>query len=257
MILSWTTSKTVVSRIMRNIKGVEAEYMDDIPEWIAEGIRKMKTKYSLEVAYKDVQLQFHIAKLHCPGEAIITVDYCGHELDYKPMEGHAHRHDWWEDTFIKDMFRSGVPLTDTAGNIISDLDSYEGKNPFPRDIIQKEQRPNHNAWYTINYNKIQSSLCDEIVRVWYMRLPVDEDNFPMIPDVEEYEEALYRYCRMMLIEAGFEDKVFNHGMAQGEWEKASNRAIGAITYPTERQVHDTVMRHLNIFPHDYNWGAIL
>jgi len=36
MIVNWISSKEVVSRVMRNIKGVQAEYMDDILEWIPD-----------------------------------------------------------------------------------------------------------------------------------------------------------------------------------------------------------------------------
>ena len=41
------------------------------------------------------------------------------------------------------------------------------------------------------------------------------NGYPIVPDNEHVLEATcYRYCRMMLIEAGYEDKVMNYTMAK-------------------------------------------
>jgi hypothetical protein len=258
MITSWISSREVVSRVLRNIKGVEADYVDSIPEWIGEGVRKLKTKYSLKIRAIDVQLYFHVAKFKIPSESIMYVTCKRGKLRY--WEGaelaggidHRHRGSWLENVFV-----SGVPIYSTTGDPIQSLDDYTGGNPFPRDIIEPLSTMGwaEGEWWKMNGPDLQSSLKDEKLTIWYMSIPTDEQNFPIIPDNEYYMECLYWYNRMKLIEAGFEDKVFNHGMAQAEWEKWWARAIADVTYPTVSQMEEQIQRHLNLFPHEYHWGA--
>lgn len=256
MVTSWTTSKLVVSRIMRNIRGVEAEYKDDIPEWIAEGVRKLKTKYSLEIKHKDLEIQFHLSNLNIPAESILQVEWNGGKLQYNP-DGKNHQDMLRRNSFIQNLFISQSPIYSTTGDPLTTLDDYTGGNPFPRDIIvHLNSLPwIEGQWWYLNGNKIQTSMDCACVRVWYMAIPTDEENFPLIPDVENYQEALYWYNRMKLIEAGFEDKVVNHTMANQHFEKYAGRAIADITYPTVEQMEEQIYRHLNLFPHEYNWGA--
>lgn len=253
MILTWTTSKIVVSRIMRNIKGVEAEYMESFPEWIAEAVRKMRTNYSLEIKHKDIDIEFFQGKLDCPGEAIICVEHCGTKLRYNNSDGQRFHN--CEDDFISNLFLSINPIYTAAGDLVDEADP---RSKFPRDIIVHMDALNWHGslWYNLNYNKLQTNLKCGTVRVWYSALPTDPDdwNFPMIPDVENYLEAVYWYCRMKLIEAGFEDKIFSHDVADGKWEMFSGRAIADITYPTPDQVEASIARHcVLMFPSEYNW----
>jgi len=256
MVTAWTSSKLVVSRILRNIKGVEADYVDSIPEWIAEGVRKLKTKYSLEIRCKEVNIKFHLSNLNIPAESIFSVTSGGGRLKYN-VEGMNYQNFHARNNFLENLFVSDVPIYSTAGDPIQSLDDYTGGNPFPRDIIQRLYTLpwiEHEWWY-LNGTKIQTSMECATIRVWYRTIPVDEHNFPLIPDVEHYQEALYWYNRMKLIEAGFEDKVMNHQMAKAEWNDWAGKAISQISYPTVEQMDEQIMRHLNMFPHEYHWGA--
>ncbi|CAM6001148.1 unnamed protein product [Sphagnum balticum] len=87
----------------------------------------------------------------------------------------------------------------------------------------------------MNGRYLQTSVREGWLTVWVQDIPRDEDYYPLIPTDEHVQEAVYRYCRMMLIEAGYEDKVFNHNMAVAAWDKASGQAISAMTFPTPGQ----------------------
>lgn len=262
MIFNWTTSKVVVSRIFRNTKGIDSSYSDDLPEWVAEAVRKLKTKYSLQVQHKMVDIDFFQGKIDFPGESLICVEHHGYKLRYNNSDGKEYPGNC-NDDFISNLFLSVNPIYTAAGDLNDDT---VPRSVFPRDIIVSLNNLGWHPelWYKLNYNKLQTNLrfenplqypnqCPQL-KVWYLGLPVDPDdnNFPMIPDVEEYLEAVYWYCRMKLIEAGYEDKVFNHGMAKTSWHEESGRAINAISYPTPDQVQASIERHCQLmFPSEW------
>ena len=289
MIVNWISSKEVVSRVMRNIKGVQAEYMDDILEWIPEALLKMKTQYSVSSRAYILPIVNHQAIIPTRIEGLLGVTYKGHRLQYNDKGNMIPHH---PSSAGYSLFQSNIPINgpmtniqySSSGDVIpaatnsafprDSVDMYKDdtdsqpvdgytdpnvlgyvNNPFPRDTgvppsLQDLDLPWHpNAWYKINGKFLQTSLKYGEVKVWVQELPVDEESYPFIPDMELVKEAIYRYCRMMLIEAGFEDKVFSHDKAYLAWENAADRAITAMSFPTPDQVESSIHRHLdNFFP---------
>jgi len=92
----------------------------------------------------------------------------------------------------------------------------------------------HTYYTELDY--LNTSLCDGTVRVFYKALPTDEDGFPLIPDNEDYKEALYWYVRGKMIGTGYEDTVFKYADCEARYEKHAVRAIGQIRYPSVDQM---------------------
>lgn len=247
MILQWGTSGTVISRIYRNIKGIEAEYNDDILEWIPEALLKMKTKYSLEYKPYAIEVVQNQAKLPCKIEGLIGVSYKGRPMAYNDGHGtHKHHH----NSAGVSLFQSLNPIYTSSGDISA---GDEGRSHFPTDVIVMFDRDCwEEHWYKMNGRYLQTSVKEGWISVWVQDIPRDENYYPLIPTDEYVQEAIYRYCRMMLIEAGYEDKVFSHNTAAMAWEKAAGQAISAMTFPTPDQVEASIHRHLdNYFPDSY------
>lgn len=249
MILSWTSSEPVVSRIMRNIKGIPAEYMDDILEWIPEAVSKMQTKYTLEYKDYDIQIEHHQGLLPCKIEGLMCVLYNGCQLSYYG-EGIRRYH---PSSAAGKLFNSVVPIYTSSGDL-SDGDT--GRSKFPRDVIVAMDTDfDESNWYRVNVKILQTSIECGCVKAWVQQIPKDESGYPLIPGNEHFLEAIYRYCRMMLIETGFEDKVMNIQMATHKWEDAKDRAIAAVCFPTPDQVKSSNERHLqNFFPDDFSYN---
>jgi hypothetical protein len=241
MIVGWISSETVVSRLYRNTKGIEATYNDDILEWIPEALLKMKTKQSLEVRPCVIQIDHNQGKLPCGIEGLLCVTLNGFKLNYyNNTDGRTEHH---PSSLGYSLFRSINPIYTSSGDISA---GDEGRSKFPTDVIVAWNMDcdEHN-WYKVNGRFIQTSLrCGEIT-AWVQTIPIDENGYPLVPDNEFVHEAIYRYCRLMLIEAGYEDKIISHERAEMAWNRASIIAINDMTYPTPDQVESSIHRHLD------------
>jgi len=243
MILSWISSKEVIGRILRNTKGVQAEYMDDILEWIPEALLKMKTVYSVESRSYKIELLNHQAKLPCRIEGLLCVSHHGQRLNYYD-KGRIEHH---PESAGFSVFKSTLPIYTSSGDI---ADENVAASRFPRDFVEVLKSECHpDAWYKVNGKFLESSIkCGELT-VWVQEIPKDEEGNPLVPDNEYYGEAIYRYCRMMLIEAGYEDKIISHRDAVAMWTDAAGKAISDTCFPTPDQVESSIHRHLdNFFP---------
>ena len=290
MIVSWISSRELVSRILRNIKGVQAEYMDSILEWIPEALLKMKTQYSVGTRSYILPIINHQAVMPTRIEGLVSITYKGHRLQYNDRGNLIHHH---PSSAGVSLFQSNIPINGpmtniqytSSGDVIpastnsafprDSVDAYQEdydgandnagytqagvlnytNNPYPRDTgitpsIQDLNLPWHpDMWYKVHGKFLQTSLKYGEVKIWVQEQLADEEGYPFMPGNELAQDAIYRYCRMMLIEAGFEDKVFSHKTALDAWETSANRAIADMTFPTPGQVESSVYRHLdNFFP---------
>ncbi len=241
MILQWTSSSIVVSRILRNIKGVDAAYMDDILEWIPEALLKMKTQYSLEVRPYEIQIEHYQGKLPCKIEGLICVMYNGYRLNYYDKGGKRQHH----PNSAGMLFKSTIPIYTSSGDLSQ---GDEGRSKFPTDVVTAMDTDcDEHSWYKVNGRYLETSVECGCLKVWVQEIIKDNEGYPLIPDNEYYLEAVYRYCRMMLIEAGYEDKIFNHTQATAKWEEYAGKAISDTCFPTPDQVESSIHRHLDDF----------
>lgn len=244
MILNWGPAEPVVSRVMRNMKGVGADYMEDIKEWIAEAIGKMKTPYTVSITPNRIQVRNHRAKLPCKIQGLVLVEHRGCRLTIMEQGGQSHHHH--RDSAGSNIFKSIVPIYTSSGDL---TDVNDGRSKYPRDLVVSLDRLeiDWKNWYRINGPYLETNIEQGELMVWTAGMPKDQNGFPLVPEVEEYEEAIYRYIRMMLIEAGYEDKVMSHASSKQLWEEASGRAISAVSFPTPEETAASINRNVRLF----------
>lgn len=247
MIVKWTTVKPVIARIVRNVRNIDSDYMADLPEWIAEGIFKLKTHYQLELRQSTVTIKFHKGMLPCEMEALSAVTYNGMRIlpgdTTGPLEGVQNT-------------TEGFYSVLKAPSSITELDETDINNlPFYLATVEQLSIAgiNYGIKYRLNYNKLETNMEAGELQVWYWSVPVDEDNFPMVPDHEDYQTALYWYCRMMMIGAGHQDLVFNYDKCEYNWEKYAARAIHSVSYPSPDEKQRNIINNVSLIPHQYDW----
>ncbi len=107
-------------------------------------------------------------------------------------------------------------------------------------------------WYYTELDHIVTSMSDTWIRIHFKAMPVDGNGLPLIPDEENYKEALYYYVRAKMIGAGYEDRQFREDVLMDRFEKYAQRARSRITYPSLDQMEEKVGRmNKLIFPENY------
>jgi len=249
MIVSWITVKPVIARILRNTKGVDSDLLNDIPDWIGEGIFKLKTHYQLQLRVGQYPINYHMVNMPCKIDSLAAVVYKGQRLmpgdtsGLMPSNVSANT-----DSPFMSVIRFPANVQDIEE---TDINNY----PFYLSTVERlnDMPSSGNQFYRVNYNKIETSIESGDLTLWYWTVPVDAEGLPMVPDNEDYQTALYWYVRMMMIGAGFEDRVFSHDKCEAEWTMYSARAINQITYPTPDEKMRTIMNTTGLIPNTLDW----
>lgn len=106
--------------------------------------------------------------------------------------------------------------------------------------------------YYTEMDWINTSLCDGTIRIFYKALPTDEYGFPLIPDNEDYKEAIYWYVRGKMIGTGYKDTVYDVKYCDEKFWHHAARAMGQIRYPSVDKVETwTEISTRLILPDDY------
>lgn len=103
-------------------------------------------------------------------------------------------------------------------------------------------------YYNIEMGFITTSFQDGSADIFYAAQPVDIDGLPLIPDNEDYKEALAYYCRAKMVGCGYKDPVFSEQVLMERFEKHAARAIGAIRYPSVDSMEQKVTTMVNFIP---------
>jgi hypothetical protein len=91
-------------------------------------------------------------------------------------------------------------------------------------------------YYRLEGNCINFPIADCEVTLITKRLKVDSRGLPMIPDNENYKEAVYWYVRAKMIESGYVDPVFNWTDCIKNHQLYGARAISEIRYPSTAEM---------------------
>lgn len=224
----------VIGRIIRNTRIQDSSYIDDIFDWVSEAVHKMQSEHVLIPKRAKVQVCFHKIELPKDLESLEAVVSNGSRLMYGGP-GMA-------DT------KTHVPSRYTAQTIIMAARPHDLPNEdFPYDIDTVVQYPDTmtfqvaydgmecstEQWYTKSSNNhLNCSIEDGWVYIYYWAYDKDCNGIIMIPDNEDFKEAIYWYVRMKLIESGWQDPVFQYGDVRASWNEYGPRGANAVAFTT-------------------------
>ena len=246
MIFKYTSVKEVMGRVIRDVGNkLPSHYTDSMIEWLHEGIMQLETKYQLlEKSTKNLGEQ----------GCLVTQNHV------VPLPSGLHTLLAVEDEFgrrvrtasdITDMTNQSTAFNTTLigarpTNFQVDVQQHVGTNPVVSgpassvpfdgsDLIPSEG--GSFEWsYKIQGNMLQTSVQCMFVKLHYLALPMDEEGYMNVPDVEEYKQALTFYCMRQLIGAGFAHPIWNGPPGWNHYnsmfEKYAGRALGVIKYPS-------------------------
>jgi hypothetical protein len=239
------SAKEILARVIRSVGyKLPSTYHDDILEWIPEGMGMIQVTNSLittstgcQGEQDEIIVKNHCAELPCGFVSILAVeDENGYRVpeggditDFRKQSSQRHIGLTGNDHARINVFnvnpfnhqtQNGVPTTKPGSSIPL----------YGEDLIKTDVSINAPKYYRIKGNYIQTSFESGFIRIHYNSIPVDKEGYPLIPDNENYKQALEWHIIRRLIGAGYEHKVFNYQYANEQFELYAARGMGEVSY---------------------------
>jgi hypothetical protein len=233
----------IVGRLIRNTRLTDTAYHDDIFTWITEACADMKTKWVLRQVFFDQNVYFYKAEMPCGLKVLTAVEYKGERLPQRNHATHA--------AVRPEEIPTGQVAWISAPPPVKKFYTQTGSPEY----IEIEDV----TWLPVNYctsgdwyqedgpGYIAVSFKEGLIRFHYKEVPHDKDGFPLIPDQENYKEALYWYCRMKMIESGWVDPVFTWETCYQNYAVNAERGRAATKYPSTARA-DTMADMMTLIP---------
>lgn len=240
---AYCSMRDVIGRVIRNTRITDPSYIADIHEWIYEAMEMLETEQTLKGGSSVLQVKFHKAKLPCGIREIDFVVYNGHRL----REG---RNQAFLDNGIANHDETNGPQV--FQSLVDKIQPVENHLLYTAEIKAIADCPVHKEeYYFIDMGVLNTSFEDGEVKIYHQTVPVDSDNMPLIPDTQNYKQALYWYCRAMLIGAGYNDKLFTHQQCLEYFEVIyAPRALAEIRMPSPEQMERRRSTFVRLMPNE-------
>jgi hypothetical protein len=230
MIYKSCSIEQVIARIIRNTRINDVSYIQDMNEWIPEAMGLMKTQYQHVPTFQTINVDFHKAKLPCDLASLEAVIHNGVRVETTTA-------------LVRPRAKEQVLPTTDSTNVFTSTTVQETTpdgnhivwNPSivsTQTLLDVKSIKKGEEWYNIELDYLNTSICEGPVTLYYLAIPTDENGLPLIPDNEDYKQALYYYVRAMMWGTGYEDKLFNYETLMQRFEVHAARAMGQIRYPS-------------------------
>lgn len=229
-----TSMREVVGMVIRNTGVQDSGYISSMHEWIFDAMNQLETSFSLAGKCEDLTVKFHKAKLPCELEYIDAVSYNGQRLKENRTALPASKH-----TLSSVSSNIGLQTFDSALIQIEPITDHKLYYSTLSQVQSTSEHTNHYYYTELGY--INTSFAEGKVRIFYQAIPVDADDMPLIPDNQNYKNALYWYCRAMMIGAGWKDRIFTWEACMKNFEDLyAPRALAEIRMPSPDQMEKRV-----------------
>jgi hypothetical protein len=240
----FVSGKEILARLIRATgKRLPSEYHDDILEWVAEGLGMLQVTNTLLLTSTgdidcpdEIEIRNHCAELPCGFQFMEAVE---DENGLRLPEG-SDKTDYTRPTTLR--HRNIVDARVSAFNVnpyqhqTSDgLPTDEPSASFPflgEDIEPTTEVRQTKHYYNLSGNHIHTSFEEGFVKLHYWTTPVCKEGFPMIPDNENFKQAMEFHVLRRLLGAGYEHPVFTYDYVDKQFELYAVRGMNEVSYPS-------------------------
>lgn len=230
----------VIGAIIRNTRVQDSAYIIDMHTWIPEAMDLMHLSHQLSQEYADVPIKFHKGKLPCGLIYLDAVEHQGRRLPVGNSVKNIHvsqanrRPEQNPPVFTSGVTKTAVP----DGNYI-----------YQSTLEKVQILPYHiKHYYQLEMDHILTSFENGHVRIFFQQAPHDERGLPLIPDNQNFKQAIYWYVRAMMIGAGFQDNVFKEQVCTDRFDFYMGRAVAEIEYPSPDDMEHRVNTFRRFIP---------
>lgn len=206
------SSKSVIAKVFRDLRIQRSDWVSDGIEWIGEALDAIGTPGQLVDKARILKTSSHRAPMPQDLYMLKGVYY-----------GHGNKNEKASNLTLEDF-----PLMMKYGN--------EELHPALMEEDKNQESGatrSTNETYLINGKYIQTSFESDYIALFYKAFPVDDDGFPMLPDMYEFNQALYWYIVMKLLEGGMKHPSGEIGwqVARKEWLRYCGQARAQSNMP--------------------------
>jgi len=236
---AYTSLRDVIGNVIRNTRIQDSSYIADMHEWLYEAIDQLETQFTLVGKVETLKVNFHKAKLPCGLKILDAVQYGGVRLPEGKGVRLAHKDHPVTSTIQPSVFQT----------VVGKFEVLQNHEFYATQLIQLNMLQMHGShYYYTEMGTLNTSFADGEVTIYYQAVEIDEDGYPMIPDNANYKQALYYYCRGMMIGAGWKDPVFDYTTCMTEFERYGGRALAEIRMPSPDQMERRVKNFVRFIP---------
>lgn len=235
----------VIARVIRTARLSDLTYADDILEWIREGMGRMLIRWRLDKLHQELTVANYTASLPCGLVSLAAVQYKGRRLR-KSTSSVDIRCLKWRD--VKNDINSYF-LTDTTVQP-EDVNSQNITLLRGLNIEEVNQNLETSDFYDLQYNKIKTSFKEGCITIYFTKQPVDKNGYPMIPDLEEAESALFWYICAQLNFTGYKlpDNTLDFKYCDAKATEFFRKAKNIIKTQSEDEKESTLQMINNLIP---------
>jgi hypothetical protein len=243
---------TIVNRL--GTGNIQPSYYPAIYQYVVDAFRLLEVTTALAKKSIAIEICDNIGVLPCDYHEMIAVAHCGARValgsdisDFVKQKGLRS----FRDSAPAYNGEGGLPVFgptgDSTGNIFGQPTNY---------VKLGDDSHIRSYYYRTEDNTIQTNMKDGTFELTYWAVPVDEDNYPLIPDKQSMMEALYWFAVMSLIGSGYKHSVFSYQDAEARWMQYEAKALGDLReWTPETAERATSLNHL-VLP-DYHKGFFI
>lgn len=226
MINQFKSGKAVISKVFRDLRLQETDWVTDGVEWMGEALQAIG-------AYTQLVRKVEIVKTT------------------------SHKATLPTDLYLIDQIRYGYYNTDsTTDPKLEDFTKimpYESNSLHPA-LIDEYNDHKGAEWteetFFIQEGYINTSFEADWIAIIYRAINVDNDGFPMVPDHYSFDQALYWFIVMKLLEGGMRHPSprITWDVAESRWLKYCTQARTKAMMPDEAKYEEFARSWVNLIP---------
>lgn len=203
MVYNYTSSNRVIAKILRDTGINGNDYINDIIEWIGEALDFIGTQRQLVGKTRIIKTSSFRAPIPSDLYSLESIRYASGNYNNSPSI----------DDFKYDLEESDADYNSSFYN------------------KQKSNQSGLNNGYIIDGNYIKTDLEESWIAITYWAFPLDNEGFPLIPDMVEFTEAITWYVMQKILLSGVNHPVINYELAHNQWLKYCTQARNQANMP--------------------------
>jgi len=266
MVTRLTTSEEIIAKIIADFDLADYDVrISDMITWIGEAVEKIggMHRYATEVTMGEEILKVcgHQAKLPCNIKNLLSVAYSKHpdggwiptRSSTSPFNKWASRgkgHGEWQPHYTDEQLISiAMAMYPDRVNPCRVLEDLQCNPNFRQELIDLMKQNDtdyllHRAHRTTDYTRditysikpgfINLNVPEGYLKVSYTVMPVDDNGYPLVPDLASVQEAVYWYVAMKLLYPKYvrqEVPQYIYYDAKAQWSSWSTAAYGQLMMP--------------------------